>query len=540
MGRQPTPKRPGGRRRCGRTHIQPVPLRITFIYLLLGTIWIVCSDRILNRSAVAQALITRISMIKGLSYVLITGIFFFILLHGSLRRLGEVEAELLGSRSQMHTLDDRITQLALADQLTRLPNRTRLLAEFAAYCQAAERGACLLLDLDNFKLVNDIYSHDLGDQLLLAVVDRIRACLPEAAFLARVGGDDFVILLAERDAEAVAQAEALISALEPPFLLAGHTLHITASIGIARFPEHGLDSDEVLSKADAAMYRAKARGKRTYQVFDATLHTEMVERLTMENQLRSALQNGEFSLCYQPQVSTATGTVTTLEALLRWHSPVLGPVSPARFVEVAEDSGLIIPIGEWVLRQACRFVQSLRQAGWPDLTVSINISVVQLAQPGFVAMVQEVLQQVGLPADRLELEITESRLIESFEFYRATLTSLLQSGIQIALDDFGKGYSSLYYLRYLPISTLKIDKVFLDDIVDSAGSYPLLESIILLGHKLGLAVVAEGVERPEQVRFMSRHGCDRLQGYLFCRPLPAEQVRAFVERSSRSGSELQI
>jgi EAL domain-containing protein (putative c-di-GMP-specific phosphodiesterase class I) len=308
------------------------------------------------------------------------------------------------------------------------------------------------------------------------------------------------------------------------FLIGESNLYVSASIGISFYPEDGETTEEILKNADVAMYRAKEEGKSTFVVYDKSMHTAFNERMNIEKHLRSAMNNNEFELHYQPQVQIDTGLISGFEALIRWNSPVLGFVSPLSFIKIAEDSRLIIYIGEWVLREACKFMHGIHQLTGIPYKISVNISIIQLLQDDFVEVVLDSLEESGLAASNLELEITESIFMESFESTVSKLEFLKSRGIRIALDDFGTGYSSLSYLQQLPISTLKMDKIFIDSLADKAFSESFVQTIIILGHKMGLDVVAEGVEDASQLAFLKESNCDKVQGYLISRPVPQRKV----------------
>lgn len=434
---------------------------------------------------------------------------------------------------------EKLHRLAYRDSLTGLPNKLDFHEKLAGCFGKAdpEKAALLFVDTDNFKLVNDTLGHSFGDSFLIAMGERMASLMTDRSELFRVGGDEFIILLcAVRDTdEAERFAQKIIDAFMLPFLVNGTSLHTSVSIGIALYPEHGGSEDELLMHADIAMYKAKEAGKAMFKTFCPRMDQAVIERLELERQLRDALDNDEFSLHYQPQVNLQTGRVTGLEALLRWSSPALGMVSPAKFIKVAEDCRLIIPIGEWVLKQACTFLQGLHREGYPDLTISVNVSMLQLAQEDFPELVMNTLDEAGLESRFLELEITETILMESFESIKPVLDSLRQTGVRIALDDFGKGYSSLSYLKQLPISTLKIDKLFVDDIGGTGDRESLTGSVVIMGRNAGMCVVAEGVETREQLDYLVKYRCDKMQGYLFSKPIPEAEVIAFIRSSHNQG-----
>jgi diguanylate cyclase (GGDEF)-like protein len=455
----------------------------------------------------------------------------------------------------LHRSSEEARHLAYHDALTGLPNRTLLREKLEGAVAAARRGGQLLgvifLDLDNFKQVNDTLGHARGDDLLAAVAELLCRSLrgsdliarpatgshPEEV-VARLGGDEFTILLPaihhERDAGQV--AERIIDSLSRPVTLAGHQIHVGASIGITLFPADGDDAETLLKNADIAMYHAKDRGKNNFQFFSQAMNDRVSRRLGLEHRIRDALANDAFSLVYQPIVEVVSGRMVGVEALLRWIDPEGGGVSTGEMVAVAEECGLILDLGEWVLQEACR-----QAAAWPvesreEPFIAVNISGVQLTRGDIRHLVARTLAATGFDPRRLQLELTESSFLEVSEETHRGLSRLNELGVQICLDDFGTGYSSLGHLRTLPISRLKIDHSFVRDIDHGDGDHPLLSSIIALAHSLDLAVTAEGVETPEQLRFLERHGCDCVQGWLLGRPMPAAMVAGRLhERRRASG-----
>lgn len=435
--------------------------------------------------------------------------------------------------------EEKIKHMAYYDTLTGLANR-ELLTETVceALTKAKEQGthgALLFIDLDNFKLINDTYGHSWGDQLLINISRQLAELVVDAGLAARLGGDEIIIFLPAINTaeEAAAYAEQVMRLLEKPVTVNEHIFHITASAGIALYPEHGSTIDELLRNADTAMYSAKNSGKRGYMVFDESMHNAVVEKTLLESRLRQALRNHELRLYYQPQFDMAAERVAGFEALLRWESPDYGLMPPLKFIPLAEETGLIVEIGMWVLAQACAFSQELYDKGLGRLWVSVNISVVQLIQPGFVQGVADVLAATGLPPHLLELEITESVLMEQLADNVRKLAELRDLGIRIALDDFGTGYSSLTYLKKLPITAVKMDKAFIDDIAAGGIDAAVTGTIIELSHQMGLTVVAEGVETENQFTFLQQKKCDIIQGYLISWPLPPAEFAELIRTSEK-------
>lgn len=432
---------------------------------------------------------------------------------------------------------EEIERLAFFDSLTGLPNRvllkdrlTQLLTRAGRY---NEMVAILFIDLDRFKEVNDTLGHSVGDQLLQVVSERLNICLRSCDSVARLGGDEFVVLLpgiTERDCVGEI-ADKLLKELSRPVELDGREVFTSGSIGISLWPFDGDSVGTLFKNADTAMYFAKEQGRNTYRFYTPEMHATSLEQLTLSSDLRYAMERGELHLCYQPQVSFKSGGMVGVEALLRWVHPCLGQVSPERFVPLAEDTGLIVPIGVWVLQEACRQGAQWIAAGLPPLRMAVNISAKQFREPDFAETVRAVLGQTGLPPHLLELELTEGMLIENVSQTRATLQALKSMGVMLAIDDFGTGYSSLSYLKHFPLDRLKIDKSFVQEIAETSGdAAAIVEAVVALGHTLKLSVIAEGVEQQEQVEFLERRKCDELQGYFFSRPLTAEALEELLRK----------
>ncbi|GGH37187.1 sensor domain-containing protein [Paenibacillus segetis] len=440
-----------------------------------------------------------------------------------------------GSDVDIHELkisQERLKHLAYYDELSDLPNRLYLLEELESYLSYSQgKAALFFIDLDNFKYINDTLGHKLGDRILKKVSLRLSALVGEECMLFRLGGDEFVILQMdiENEAEAEGLASILIQGFKEPFRIHESDLYVSISIGISFFPQDGISVEEILKNADVAMYNAKEAGKGKYMVFRSSFLTKFNERVSVEKYLREAIKGNQFVLYYQPQVSLKTGQIVGFESLIRWNSPEFGFVSPISFIKIAEDSRLIVPIGEWVLSQSCTFARSLHDLGHGDYKISVNISVVQLIQEEFVDMVLRILHDTALNPAYLELEITESVFIESFEIVIPKLEFLKSLGIQIALDDFGTGYSSLGYLKQMPITTLKVDRTFIEEVPDQQDHHSLARAIVLIGRRMGLMVVAEGVETKQQLKHVKRAKCDVIQGYFISQPLKEEEVIRLVQ-----------
>src|SRR5580692_2296809 len=422
--------------------------------------------------------------------------------------------------------EDRVQYLAYFDALTGLPNRTllqdRLTKALAGARRYKHRVALLFLDLDRFKDINDSLGHSVGDLLLQQVAERLKKWGRDQDTVARLGGDEFLITLTQvKDSVDVAVAvERLMDAMTPAFEVQGHSLNVGCSIGASMFPEHGADCETLIRNADAAMYGAKDSGRNSFRFFAEDMNVQAVERLTLENSLRLALGKKELFLVYQPQMEVATGKITGLEALLRWQHPGLGLVPPDKFIRIAENCGLIIPIGEWVLRTACSQARKWQNEGLPLVTVAVNVSAVQFRQDGFCQLIRSVLHETGLAAQYLELELTESLLLANADVTLSVLRELKSMGLTLAIDDFGTGYSNFTSLRRFGVSKLKIDRSFIGDVAIKPDD----AAIISMAKSLNLKVIAEGVEDEAQMSFLRAHHCDEIQGYYFSKPLAVDKV----------------
>jgi diguanylate cyclase (GGDEF)-like protein/PAS domain S-box-containing protein len=438
-------------------------------------------------------------------------------------------------------LESKLVTMAHYDALTALPNRT-LFLEKANMCLAhAKRGgtqcAVLFVDLDHFKSVNDTLGHSIGDALLKDTTVKLSECVRETDIMARLGGDEFIILLNDLEDAQGAQhiAERIREKLNVPRVVAGNDLFITASMGIVTYPHDGDTLEDLLKNADTAMYAAKEAGRNMYCFYDHVMNQKAVTKMQVERGLREALLKNELALFYQPIVSVKDGKVRGFEALLRWFRSEGGLVFPNEFIPVAEDTGLIIPIGEWVLYEACRFNRILLDSGFADMIMSVNISVAQLRRKNIVDIIKGALKASGLPPENLEIEVTESMFIDSFEVAIEVLNEIRALGVRISLDDFGTGYSSLVHLQRLPIANLKIDRLFINEIAKDTDENAMIPAIIELAHKLSLSVVAEGVETDIQLDKLSGNQCDFYQGFFLSRPMPAAQVLPFLQGEKPAG-----
>ena len=489
--------------------------------------------------------------------------------NGSLRNVyQQVEAimDLDGKVVQLHgtiqditerqKFEDKIRELAYFDTLTGLPNRESFMMHVDQSIRSTSRHkqklAAMFLDLDDFKRINDTLGHTIGDMLLKAIAERLQDCLRSCDVIghtgedisthmvARFGGDEFTILLTDiRDSEdAAVVAQRIMESLMRSLNLAGHEVVISPTIGIAIFPEDGDNTEILFRNADTAMYSAKRSGKNHFQFYNNAMNVSARERLVMENQLRKALENDELLLHYQPQLDVDSGRIIGVEALLRWQNEKLGNVPPDRFIPMAEDSGLIIPIGEWVLRTACTQLKAWQDTGVAIERMAVNISVRQFMHKGFLRLVKQVLDETGLLPDSLELEITESLLMTDAEGAIKILSELKKLGVLLAIDDFGTGYSSLSYLKRFPIDRLKVDQTFVREITTNIEDAAITKAVIAMANTMDIRVIAEGVETEEQLDYLTKKHCHEIQGYYLSRPVPAHEVSSFIDsNNSKQGKD---
>jgi len=446
-----------------------------------------------------------------------------------------LEARTASLAQSLTEANRELTQLALHDTLTGLPNRTLLADRIdQAMSRVREQGGCfalMFIDLDGFKPVNDAFGHHMGDLLLREVALRLREDLRSQDTLARIGGDEFVLLvqLSEQN-DALNLAARQVGLIGQAFRVAEHDLHISASVGIALYPGNGQSAHELLMNADAAMYHAKGAGKNGYSFFDASMNTNARKQLQLLQDLRNAVEHQEFSLHYQPKFDAANGLPVGAEALLRWEHPTQGLLLPDKFIELAEKTGLIIPIGEWVLNEACRQMREWYVLGYTDWRIAVNLSAIQFCHAGLVQSVAKALATHHLPANSLTLEITETTAMSDADASMTVLQELSEMGVDLSIDDFGTGYSSLMYLKRLPANELKIDRGFVRDLERDSDDAAIVSAIVALGQALGLRIVAEGVETDSQQDFLTQLGCDSLQGYLLGHPLPAAGFMMEIHR----------
>jgi diguanylate cyclase (GGDEF)-like protein/PAS domain S-box-containing protein len=428
-----------------------------------------------------------------------------------------------------------MSHMAQHDTLTNLPNRTLLQDRLTQAISTASRNdfriAVLFLDLDGFKHINDSLSHATGDRLLQLVAKRLLAAVRTSDTVCRLGGDEFVILLSEvaHAGDAGVKAGKILNALGAPFEMEQNTLRITGSIGVSTYPEDGRSAELLIRNADLAMYQAKEKGRSNYQFFEKGMNVRAVERQSIEGDLRFALERNEFVMHYQPKIDLTTGEITGVEALIRWQHPGRGLVGPLQFISIAEDCGLVLPIGRWVLRESCRQAKAWQDAGLPAIEMAVNVSSVEFRNDEFLESIGTILKETGLEPRYLELELTESVLMQHAEFSVPVLQKLKAMGVRLAIDDFGTGYSSLSYLRQFPIDTLKVDQSFIHEINAETDEATIISAVINMGCHLKHRVIAEGVETAEQLAFLRAHGCDEGQGYYFGRPMAALETAKLLK-----------
>jgi len=435
--------------------------------------------------------------------------------------------------------EEQVKHLAFHDTLTSLPNRLlfndRLDMAVVQAHRAHQKLATLFLDLDRFKVINDSLGHSVGDELLRRIAERVTGCIREGDTVARLGGDEFTVLVPaiahEEDAAKIAQK--ILEVLRLPFFIDQRELFVTTSIGVAIYPGDGQDAETLVRNADTAMYRAKEQGRDNYQLYTPGMNSKALERLSLESRLRQALHNEELVLYYQPLIDLSSGHVRGAEALLRWRHPALGLIPPAEFISLAELSGLIVPIGQWVLRTACAQLRRWHDMGYPNLSVAVNLSSRQFQQTDLVHQVTDALERSQLPPGALDLEITESNAMQNAEVSISTLGSLKDLGVSLSMDDFGTGYSSLNYLKRFPIDRIKIDQSFVRDVTQDPDDAAIAIAVIAMAHSMQLSVVAEGVETEEQLAFLRQNRCDEMQGYLFSPPVPAEEFEELLKSNRK-------
>jgi diguanylate cyclase (GGDEF)-like protein len=443
--------------------------------------------------------------------------------------------ELQNSYQIIKSDEEKLNHLAYFDPLTELPNRKMILDRLDLLVNLSHQNglsfSVVFIDLDDFKKINDSMGHLIGDALIVSVASRLNEFVDKNDILGRLGGDEFALIIQQdlKDEDIFQYVENLRRSLETSFIVETHELHIKACFGISRYPRDGVDPNELIRCADTAMYKAKETGKNGIYFFNRGMLDEILKRVDFENHMDAALKNDEFFLVFQPQYNANSCTLRGFEALVRWRSADYGLLSPMQFIPVAEDTRFIIPLGEWILRTACTKIRELMAIYCvPDIVLSVNISAIQFDDPNFSTMLKSILEDTNLPAKNLELEITESMMIESLDHAREVMNELKALGVKIALDDFGTGYSSLSYLQLLPIDTLKIDKSFIDNMNENERNKQVIGAIISLIHQLNIFVVAEGVENDQQLNYLREQKCDGIQGFLLGKPLSLQELTEYL------------
>lgn len=504
---------------------QKIAMQISVIYLIGGSLWILLSDGFFLNFILSNRLVFTISTLKGILYVIITAVMLYFLIKISMIKIQDTNKELIDQTS-------KLKQIAYKDSLTGLANRTAFYEDANLYLNnfTSSKSALIILNIDRLKYINDTLGHAIGDKVIINTGKRLVKLLDNHKSVYKIGGDEFVVFIRQYKniEDIISYTEQILQYISVPYNLVDGILNISATIGISLYPVHAKDLDTLLRCADLAIYKAKLIARGSYTIFNEAISNHIQERMTLQNELRGALQYKEFSLHYQPQVNIETGKTDTLEALIRWNNRKLGYVPPMKFISIAEEINLIIDIGEWVLFNSCSFLKKLHEEGYPNICMSVNISIKQLVQQNFIERVMGIISQVGIDPKFIELEITESVLIESYDEIKDKLIQLKSKGFKISLDDFGNGYSSLSYLTNIPINTLKIDKNFIDTISSEDDDVSLTSIIIMIGSRLGLSVVAEGVETEIQLKYLKKHQCNKIQGYYYCKPLPEDDVIDFL------------
>lgn len=526
--------------------------KITLIYAAVGLTWIFSSDWLVSLVWGRSDYLTIVNMAKGWAYVTFTSLLLFALIASTLGKAEEHKLELHASYETLKQLHNqlsesetlakeqlkenlanqtRLHQLAYYDSLTGLPNRLSLQRDLQRAMESNHDHAVIFLDLDNFKDINDFRSHEVGDLLLQNVAKRLKASFPSPLEIYRFGGDEFIFLApcpSLGEAEQVAQD--ILSCFQGPFQLNDSHLHLTPSLGLAWARGEECLFDDLIQQADLAMYHSKKQGGNSYSVFSPDLLEESNRRLLVEQQLLNMWHNKELKVYYQPEVSMTEQNILGFEALLRWEPADFIQASVSEVITIAESTGLILPIGEWLLREACLFLKKVHDLGLSTTTITVNSSIVQFGHQEFAKKVEQILWETQLKPEFLRLDITESVLMQSYSLIELQLENLRQLGVKVTLDDFGKGFSSLHTLKELPIDTLKIDKSLIDNVTMESTDALLAGHIIAMGHTLDLYVVAEGVESADQLQYLQEHNCQSYQGYLYSRPLPETEALALVEK----------
>jgi len=513
--------------------------------LAFGCSWIFYSDNLITRYASNDVnSLKNLQTYKGWLYVFFTAALLFIMVK-SLVKIIMIKEEsrernyekLLESERKLKESMKELEKLVYCDFLTGLPNRRFLLEKIENIIKTADNNSkfsFLFLDLDNFKMVNDIFGHDYGDKLLKMIASELKSCIHEGDIVGRLGGDEFLILLGNTYStdEIERKAKNIINLFSRQWNLCGKEFFITASIGVVIYPNNGTDLQTLYKNADTAMYQAKEKGKNCFLFFNQSMNDKVSKKMEMENKIRKAIKNREFVVYYQPQLDIETFEIKGVEVLVRWKHPTEGIIEPANFIQIAEDSGQIVEIDQFVMQTACKQLKAWIDSGIKPITISVNLTSKEFMQENFLIVLNEIVNNTGIEANYLELEITERLVMKDLDIALGILKELKAIGVKISLDDFGTGYSSLNYLKRLPIDTIKIDKSFMNEITEDSKEEAIAETIIELAHKMNLTVIAEGIETIKQLEFIKEHKCDKAQGYYFSKPIPVDEVEKLLLFSS--------
>ncbi|MBF8982059.1 EAL domain-containing protein [Lutibacter sp. B2] len=515
-----------------------LPIKISLIYGFVGCLWILFSDELLNRLVKDIVLQNRIQLFKGWIYVIVTACMIYIIIKSDLSKIDTYKRQLYRQRK---LVEDKSNYFSDYDTITGLPNR----GLFSNYVSNALKDtkddrklAILVFDIDRFKAINETLGHVMGDEVIKLITKRISDMMEEKHIFGRIGGDEFGILLTQIEDEKYVEefAKKIINSFKKSFILEGYELYITASIGVSIYPYDGDDLETLIKCADMAMYRVKDIGRNNYAFYTKELNRNSLENLKIATDLRYAIEREEFVVYYQPKVDINKDEVMGMEALIRWKHPQLGMISPVKFIPIAEETGLIIPIGEWVLKTACIQNKQWQEDGYEPIRVSVNLSACQFRQKNIVERIVNILDEIKLDPKYLELEITESTAVIDMDYTLKILNELKKLGIYIAMDDFGTGYSSLNYLKNMTLDELKIDKSFIQDCLLNKNNENIVNVIISLAHNLNLKVTAEGVETIEQLEFLKEKKCDKMQGYLFSPPVAREEFEIIIKNNKSVSS----
>lgn len=526
-------------------------LKTALIYMIAGVLWIFVTDSLLGLLADDRRIISWVNISKGLVFVVVSSVIVYVLVHNLLKRLMEVEMELMhisseveGSRKEMASSYERLLamrkklyNMAYFDQMTGLRNQMSLKVDLEKILGTDTRFAMIFMDIDNFKYVNDTLGHSFGNLILKEISMKMAGLMEESCDLYRFAGDKFIVIY--KDIGGILDIEQfalrILKSFKDAVIVENKPFYHTVSIGVSMYPEHGESTNELLKCAEIALFKAKESGKNRIVIYRESMVTTIHDWVDTERYLRNALEKSEFELYFQPQYSVGQDGISGFEALIRWRNDEMGFVMPSKFLKVAEDTNMIVPIGEWVLRNACIFLKRLQQEGYGDMIVSVNVSKMQILQEDFADSVLEIVEIADIDPHSLEIEVSEAILIEYYDLVAEKLNILKEHGIRIALDNFGRGYSALNYLRKLPITAVKIDKTFSDIITIGEESRILTDFMIKIARSADLQIVGDGVENKEQFDYLKENGCHRLQGYYISRPLSERDViRKLHEAADKS------